>query len=462
MKTVLQLPSQENWKGRRVNYGKDRCSTAVSGQQPPQARRGSEVAFGTTFSPMLGASPASSFASPMYEFNSTPSVDPYSATPGALPPSLVQHVNPTQNRTVYLGNIHPDTTTEDLCNVIRGGILHQIRYIKDKNHAFVSFVDASGAANFWYTATTQGLSLRNRKLKVGWGKVSPLPHSVALAVQSGASRNVYLGNLNLERIDEDKLRRDFEGFGEIELVNVLKDKGCGFVNFTNVMSAIRAVDAMKTHEEYGGAGAKVGYGKDRCGNAQRGKGGNTGHSNLPGSVSNTPLQNPIMQVSSSSVTGSAHSTPTQSARFSFTPAPTNAVLNNRNSWMSGLSSPDTNTAHHSMTPEIGSSGAMGSPMNFGTGIANARFASPSPAAPRALPMMSPRNINLGSMMSPKGSAPTSTMGGLAGASAGTIGLGTVLSPGARSPGEGVTLTMGTRVKRESPKDDLIPPLAPQR
>jgi hypothetical protein len=27
------------------------------------------------------------------------------------------------NRTIYLGNIHPDTTCEEICNVVRGGIL---------------------------------------------------------------------------------------------------------------------------------------------------------------------------------------------------------------------------------------------------------------------------------------------------------------------------------------------------
>ena len=46
------------------------------------------------------------------------------------------------NRTVYLGNIHPETTLEEICNTIRGGILQQIRYIQDKHIAFVTFVDA--------------------------------------------------------------------------------------------------------------------------------------------------------------------------------------------------------------------------------------------------------------------------------------------------------------------------------
>ena len=39
------------------------------------------------------------------------------------------------NRTVYLGNIHPETSTEDLCNAIRGGVLQSIRYMPDKHIA---------------------------------------------------------------------------------------------------------------------------------------------------------------------------------------------------------------------------------------------------------------------------------------------------------------------------------------
>jgi hypothetical protein len=39
------------------------------------------------------------------------------------------------NRTVYLGNIHPETTTEDLCNAIRGGVLQSMRYMPEKHIA---------------------------------------------------------------------------------------------------------------------------------------------------------------------------------------------------------------------------------------------------------------------------------------------------------------------------------------
>ena len=43
--------------------------------------------------------------------------------------------NQPLNRTIYLGDIHPETSTEDLCNTIGGGILQSIRYIQGKRIA---------------------------------------------------------------------------------------------------------------------------------------------------------------------------------------------------------------------------------------------------------------------------------------------------------------------------------------
>lgn len=117
---------------------------------------------------------------------------------------------------IYIGNLHPETTTEELCNCIRGGMLAQIRYMPDKHIAvspefvktrpashdpltsdlavplqFVTFVDAGSAAAFFSLATFQGLMLNSRRLKVGWGKHSGALHpATAAAVQAGASRNI--------------------------------------------------------------------------------------------------------------------------------------------------------------------------------------------------------------------------------------------------------------------------------
>ena len=137
-------------------------------------------------------------------------------------------------------------------------------------------------------ASYQGLTLNNRRLKIGWGKNSgPLPPSLALAVHSGATRNVYIGNIeDFETFTDERLKRDFGEYGDIELVNFLKEKcviflspvvvnkmlnqlfrNCAFVNFTNISNAIKAIDGIKNKPEY--ANLRVAHGKDRCANPPR-------------------------------------------------------------------------------------------------------------------------------------------------------------------------------------------------
>ena len=79
---------------------------------------------------------------------------------------------------------------------------------------------------FYQVASFQVLTLNNRRLKVGWGKnSSPLPPALALSIHSGATRNVYIGNIKaFETFGEERLKRDFGEFGDIELVNFLKEK----------------------------------------------------------------------------------------------------------------------------------------------------------------------------------------------------------------------------------------------
>lgn len=91
-------------------------------------------------------------------------------------------------------------------------------------------------------ASYQGLTLNNRRLKIGWGKNSgPLPPALALAVHSGATRNVYIGNVeDYETFTEERLKRDFGEYGDIELVNFLKEKCvcCRFFSISDLTCLI--------------------------------------------------------------------------------------------------------------------------------------------------------------------------------------------------------------------------------
>jgi len=259
-KVVNTLPTEPAWAGKRVNYGKDRCAYI------PKSQQAAAQAAQAVAAQSLVAQSAAASLSPIN--TSVGGFGPFSPYASPFSPEGFG-VTGTPNRTVYLGNIHPETTTEDLCNAIRGGVLQSIRYMQDKHIAFVTFIDPAAALTFFHAASYQGLTLNNRRIKLGWGKnAGPLQPALALAVHAGATRNVYIGNIeDFETFSEDKLKRDFGEFGDIELVNFLKEKNCGFVNFTNVSNAIKAIEGVKNKPDY--ANLRIAHGKDRRANPPR-------------------------------------------------------------------------------------------------------------------------------------------------------------------------------------------------
>ncbi|KAI8804747.1 hypothetical protein BJ742DRAFT_775851 [Cladochytrium replicatum] len=261
MKAVTTLPTDPTWTNRRINYGRDRCAPAK------QIGSGGMVSQGGMFNPaaVSGGFPQQQFDMGMQGYG------------GGM--SYMQNAV----RTVYMGTIHPDATTKDICDVIRGGILEKIKYQPEKNTAFATFVDPAAASAFVHRGNTDGVVVKGKRVRVSWGTRSTmLPVHIAAAVQSGASRNVYIGTID-ETITEERLRRDFGSFGEIELVNIIPEKNIAFVNFTEIQFAMRAVEAMKMNPEY--AAYKVNYGKDRCGNPPRPRDPNRAASVLAGQMS---------------------------------------------------------------------------------------------------------------------------------------------------------------------------------
>ncbi|KAF2126154.1 hypothetical protein P153DRAFT_86284 [Dothidotthia symphoricarpi CBS 119687] len=269
IKAVAQLPQEPKWQApRRVYYGKDRCAYVSKTQQQNAAQ-------------YLGIAPGYAHVLNGADRDMISNALAQQSVAAAAVATSAGGVNNLGNRTVYLGNIHPETTIEEICNVVRGGLLHHIRYIPDKHICFVTFIDPTSAASFYALSNLQGLMIHNRRLKIGWGKHSgALPPAIALAVSGGASRNVYIGNLD-ESWTEERLRQDFSEYGEIELVNTLREKSCAFVNFTNIANAIKAIEAIRGREEY--KRFKVNFGKDRCGNPPRQMSNNPAHAQQSGS-----------------------------------------------------------------------------------------------------------------------------------------------------------------------------------
>ncbi|KAH7043093.1 hypothetical protein BKA57DRAFT_397927 [Linnemannia elongata] len=271
MKAIAALSQDSRYSRRRMNYGKDRCAKKTA-----NGGRMGGLGGGSNFG--HGNNHHNNGINNHHNLNNNNGNNMNNNHNGGNNNALLNGPLTAQgNRTVYLGNISPDTTCEDLCNAIRGGILNNIRYFPAKHIAFVSFVDPQAANNFFNLCNHQGVMVKSRRLKAGWGQnMHALPLPVIQALQTGATRNVYLGSID-EGFTEERLRHDFAEFGEIEMVNILQDKNCGFVNYTNILSAVKAVDGIRRNPAY--EKVKVNFGKDRCGNPPKMNNNNNNNSN---------------------------------------------------------------------------------------------------------------------------------------------------------------------------------------
>ncbi|KAI5970019.1 hypothetical protein CANMA_000922 [Candida margitis] len=256
IRCVANLPLKDKYLDKKCFYGKDRCAFITKTQQHNAAQ-------------YLGLAPGMEHivTAADREFISSALVQQSAAA--AQIATQAGGANNLGNRTVYLGNLHQDSSVEEICNVVRGGLLQSIRFLKERHVCFITFIDPIAAAQFFAMCQLHGLTIHNRRIKVGWGKHSgPLSNALSLAVSNGASRNIYIGNLNnFEFYNPRKLREDFSKFGDIEQINYLEEKNCAFINFVNIANAIKAIDGIKSFPDY--KNLKINFGKDRCGNLPR-------------------------------------------------------------------------------------------------------------------------------------------------------------------------------------------------
>ena len=145
----------------------------------------------------------------------------------------------TTGRTVYVGNLPPEASADELLNLVRFGPIEAVRLLPEKNCVFISFLDGSTAAAFHADASVKKLALHGQELRIGWGKASHVPPAIAQAVlQHQATRNVFVGNIP-EEMDEKFLKDLLGGYGMIDQVKIVKDKNIGFIHFLTIATAMK-------------------------------------------------------------------------------------------------------------------------------------------------------------------------------------------------------------------------------
>lgn len=166
---------------------------------------------------------------------------------GQMLPTPQQRVRASE-RAVWIREVHPHTTYEEICNEVGVyGPIENIVLDTAKGFAHVHFVDPASAATL--CAERSLLQFRGQLSAVSLEKSRPMAPEVATAVMGGATRNLYLnlgssGARLVERLTPEILRETFGPYGTVESVRVLAKQAIAFVNFTSIIAAVKAKEAL--------------------------------------------------------------------------------------------------------------------------------------------------------------------------------------------------------------------------
>jgi RNA recognition motif-containing protein len=164
------------------------------------------------------------------------------------------------SRSLYLGNLHPETTYHDILPIAnRFGAVEYAKIVPAKKCAFLNFVDDRAAQAFYYNSFQQ-LNIKGNDIRLGWAKSSPIAPPLLDHIRSGATRNLFVGNIT-EGVTEDMLKELFAPFGEFDSIAIMHQKGIAFVNMTSVNAAVTARAGLQGHE-LGGKPLKINYAKE--------------------------------------------------------------------------------------------------------------------------------------------------------------------------------------------------------
>lgn len=171
----------------------------------------------------------------------------------------------SNSRSIFLGDIPEDATNSDIGKIAnRYGPIESFRIYHDKHNAFLNFVDPASAAALHAAASQRPLSIRGRRLKVGWGKSVEIRPDLLESIRKGATRNLFIGNLP-ENCTPEQLKEALGPYtkGEYDSVSVLSAKRIAFVNLTSIRSAVSAkIQLSKEPVTIDGHTLKVNYAKE--------------------------------------------------------------------------------------------------------------------------------------------------------------------------------------------------------
>jgi len=166
---------------------------------------------------------------------------------------------PSEQRTISLASLQPDTTHKDLVNVIRGGRLLDI-YLRNDRAAQVTFME--GAQDFLNYAKKNGLYIRNKRIEVRWAdRQFHVPSHVSNKISTGATRNIVIRN-SADKLTENIIRNDLDHIHNLVVMDVQILNNDIFISMNSVHNALFARTCMMSRKMY--RGLKIEWYPDEC------------------------------------------------------------------------------------------------------------------------------------------------------------------------------------------------------
>ncbi|ODV74882.1 Nab6p CYBJADRAFT_124878, partial [Cyberlindnera jadinii NRRL Y-1542] len=179
-----------------------------------------------------------------------------------------------------MSSVDPSVSITSFLDCVKFGPIESARIAEDYpdpgvNSIALTFLKVETCLHFYNNLLTYFAkfkdSIHSPDLTINFANCKKLLPFIANAINNdGATRNVYIGNLTqLNRhISTEFLSSELTKFGIIDKIDLI-DKGTGeekevfaFVHFTNVASAIKAVEQLSFSSEW--ENCKIFYGPDRC------------------------------------------------------------------------------------------------------------------------------------------------------------------------------------------------------
>lgn len=165
--------------------------------------------------------------------------------PAGLPGAGTDSRNIKSSRSVYVGNLPPNCSMQELAGLAAGqGSLESLRMVPGATYGFLNFVHERDAHAFWAAGQVTPPALRGNRLFLNWGKPPPIDPAVKrLVEEQGATRHLWVANIS-ESTSAEQLSSLFRQFGEVESVALRPAEGAAQVNLTSISAAAAAREQL--------------------------------------------------------------------------------------------------------------------------------------------------------------------------------------------------------------------------